>query len=96
MHPELAFASQPLKQILGSAAPSFPITQAKKGRTAQGLQHETTHRGRGGRNHAVAMLNHGSGVWRRGESARGEIAIPGRGDHTRNMFGTSLHTTYCK
>ena len=30
------------------------------------------------------------------KSARGETAILGRGDHTRNMFGTSLHTTYCK
>ena len=30
------------------------------------------------------------------KSARGEIAIPRRGDHTRNMFGTSLHTAYCK
>ena len=30
------------------------------------------------------------------KSARGEIAILGRGDHTRNMFGTSLHTAYCK
>ena len=30
------------------------------------------------------------------KSARGEIAILGRGDHIRNMFGTSLHTTYCK
>ena len=29
------------------------------------------------------------------KSARGEIAIPGRGDHTRNMFRTSLHTTDC-
>ena len=28
--------------------------------------------------------------------ARGKIAILGRGDHTRNMFGTSLHTAYCK
>ena len=37
-----------------------------------------------------------SGVWRRGESARGETAILGCGDRTRNMFGTSLHTTYCK
>ena len=30
------------------------------------------------------------------KSARGATAIPRRGDHTRNMFGTSLHTTYCK
>ena len=30
------------------------------------------------------------------KSARGETAIPRLGDHTRNMFGTSLHTTYCK
>ena len=30
------------------------------------------------------------------KSARGEIAIPRRADHTRNMFGTSLDTTYCK
>ena len=30
------------------------------------------------------------------KSARGETAIPRRADHTRNMFGTSLHTTYCK
>ena len=30
------------------------------------------------------------------KSARGEIAIPRRGDHTRNMFGTSLNTTDCK
>ena len=28
--------------------------------------------------------------------ARGETAILGRGDHTRNVSGTSLHTTYCK
>ena len=27
------------------------------------------------------------------KSARGEIAMLGRGDHTRNMFGRSLHTT---
>ena len=30
------------------------------------------------------------------QSARGETSRLGRGDHTRNMFGTSLHTTYCK
>ena len=30
------------------------------------------------------------------KSARGESAILGRGDHTQNMFGTSLHTTNCK
>ena len=30
------------------------------------------------------------------KSARGETAILGRGDHTRNMFGTSFHATYCK
>ena len=30
------------------------------------------------------------------KSARGETAIPGYSDHTRNMFGTSLHTSYCK
>ena len=30
------------------------------------------------------------------KSARGETAILGRGDHTRNMFGTSLHRTDCK
>ena len=29
-------------------------------------------------------------------SARGETAILGRGDHTRNTFGTSLHTILCK
>ena len=29
-------------------------------------------------------------------SARGETAILGNPNHTRNMFGTSLHTTYCK
>ena len=28
------------------------------------------------------------------KSARGETAILGRGDHTWNMFGTSLHTAY--
>ena len=28
------------------------------------------------------------------KSARGDTAILGRGDHTRNMFGTSLHTAY--
>ena len=30
------------------------------------------------------------------KSARGEIAILDHGDHIQNMFGTSLHTTYCK
>ena len=30
------------------------------------------------------------------KSARGETAILGRGDHARNMFGTSLQTTHCK
>ena len=37
-------------------------------------------------------IGHGEGV----KSARGETAILGRGDHTRSMFGTSLHTTFCK
>ena len=40
----------------------------------------------------VVFADFGEGV----KSARGETAILGRGDHTRNMFGTSLHTTYCK
>ena len=38
-------------------------------------------------------------IWVFGEgvkSARGETAILGRGDHTQNMFGTSLHTAYCR
>ena len=30
------------------------------------------------------------------KSARGETAILGRGNHTRNMFGTSLHASYPK
>ena len=30
------------------------------------------------------------------KSARGETAILGRSDHTRNMSGTSLHTTFCQ
>ena len=37
-----------------------------------------------------------SGVWRRGEIGKGEIAILGCGDHIRNMLGTSLHTAYCR
>ena len=43
-------------------------------------------------NSGVVPRVFGEGV----KSARGEIAIPGRSDHTRNMFGTSLHTTDCK
>ena len=41
----------------------------------------------------------GPEVWVFGEgvrSARGATAILGCGDHTRNMFGTSLHTAYCR
>ena len=30
------------------------------------------------------------------KSARGDTAILGRGDHTRNMFETCLHTAYCR
>ena len=30
------------------------------------------------------------------KSARGETAILGRGDHTRNTFGTPLHIAYCR
>ena len=40
----------------------------------------------------VILRVFGEGV----KSARGETAIPRRADHTRNMFRTSLHTTYCK
>ena len=40
----------------------------------------------------VAYRVFGEGV----KSARGETAILGCGDHTRNMFGTSLHTAYCR
>ena len=42
--------------------------------------------------HAPKSRVFGEGV----KSARGEIAILGRGDHTRNMFGTSLHTADCR
>ena len=46
---------------------------------------------------AIHYLEHMCRVFGEGvKSAKGEIAILGRGDHTRNMFGTSLHTAYCR